>query len=481
MKRLVINIFTLASLIFLLLFFSGFIRSAYSGNLINNVIVRSHSMLAASTLSEKQSGSLAQKNISHVNGEKNSTDNNTIEVLRKQGGVSTYAQPGVLSILASNSSSNNIQEKQVTLERLIIRTTNLRIVANNVNQLMQQINQLANRFHGYVGNSQLVQANLNNRDTTASISIRVPAKEMEEIIIQLKSLASKVEQEDTSGEDITDKYVDLGSKIKNLQVSKAQLTLIMARAKNPEDVLNIQNQLSNTQRQLDDLEGAKNYFDQSVNYSLINIQLNTIPNPIITSPTKHWQITKVIKSSYYNLVIQMEYMSDAVISFIIYYIPLIFLWVLLSGLVFIMGRTIYYRFIGIHPSVFTNIKNNTIFIGIGCAIVIIILFFIYHNSVNNKLYAPSPLLTPVPNNINYPLNSSLNLSPLTGNWEHEGNKTLINMVGNKLIFCNEQNDCVEGYLSNNNIIEVPQWNVTGTINSNKTVISWGNNTLWRRN
>lgn len=464
MKRLGINKITLASLISLLLFFSSFIGPAYSGSLINNVTVRSHSILAAPGRSDKYSLSLVKQNINQVYAEKISANNdNKIEALGKKGDVSSYAQPGASSDFASDPSSNNVQNKQVISKRQISQTTNLSLETNNVNQLMQQITQLTTRFHGYVVNSQLIQANLNNENSTASISIRVPAKDRDDFFIQLKSLASKIQHEDTSGEDITDKYVDLGSKIKNLQVSKAQLTLIMARAKNTEDVLIIQNQLSNTQKQLDDLNGSKNYFDQSVNYSLINIQLHSIPTPIISSPTKHWQITEVIKSSYHNLVIQIEYMSGAVIYFIIYCIPLILLWVLISGLVVLIGRAIYYRFLQTHPTAFANFKNSTITIGIGCVMAIIILFFIYHKSEDYIPYAPG------------------SNSPLTGNWEHERNKTRISMVGNKLIFCNEQNNCVEGYLSNNNIIEVPEWNVTGTINANKTVISWSNSTVWSRN
>ena len=138
---------------------------------------------------------------------------------------------------ASNPASIDSGCNPLVLKQLIIRNASLGLQTDNVNKLMLQITQLAKRFNGYVVSSQFVQVNQANGDDIAEISIIIPAGGLKNILTQLKSLTTQVQNEQTSAEDITEKYVNLESKIKNLQASKAQLTSIMAGAKKTDDVL----------------------------------------------------------------------------------------------------------------------------------------------------------------------------------------------------------------------------------------------------
>lgn len=266
-------------------------------------------------------------NIQSIPGPQNQSVNNPIGAMPSTGN----------DTLPIVKSPNNLES-----ERFIIRNANLSLETENIQKIMQQITDVAKLSGGYVVNSKFSQANQADEYGAAEISIRVPAISLESSLKQLKSLATKVLYEEVNGEDITDKYVDLKSKIKNLQASSAQLISIMAGAKQIKDILNIQKQLSDTQGQIDFLEGYLNYYDQSKAYSLISIKISMKPRPVVTTPKERWQLIKVIKNSYNDLVIQLEIMTYIIIEFTVYILPLIIIWCLFFGLVFLVGRKIYY-------------------------------------------------------------------------------------------------------------------------------------------
>ena len=229
-------------------------------------------------------------------------------------------------------------------------------------------------------------------------------------------------------------------------------------------------------------------------------------------PQKHWKLVKVIKDSYNHLSVQIKHTTYSIVGFVVYFIPLIILWGLVLGLVFLIGRKIYYRFL---PELFSDLRqlvmtftkrktsdtnkeieptdstlltsvsskdSQTLIIGMLIVAAIITLFVLYNSISYRHNDAQKPIIGIVPQNIKLPSNSYTNIYLLTGNWKHEKQQTSIRMEGNnKLILCNEQGDCATGYLSTDNVLVVPLWNVTGSINRNTNIISWSNGTLWTRN
>lgn len=71
---------------------------------------------------------------------------------------------------------------------------------------------------------------------------------------------------------------------------------------------------------------------------------------------------------------------------------------------------------------------------------------------------------------------------LSGAWFHDGQPVSIQkQFGHSFLFCNEQNDCANGFINFPGNITVPQWNVTGNIQGYGNMIYWSNNTVWSRN
>ena len=244
--------------------------------------------------------------------------------------------PSTMSTASSPPTTNPISSN-----RMIIRNANVSLEVSNVNESLQAISQLANNSGGYVVSSSAYQGGYQGQGGYAQISIRIPATGFQNTLSEIKKFALKVNKEEVSGEDITQKYVDLQSTLQNLETAKAQLQKIMDNAKKTEDVLSVFRLLTDTQGQIDLVQGQIKYFKESVSLSLVNIDLQT-KAPVIVSGVASWEIVKVAKEAYINLVGKLEDLSYTAITFIVY-IPLILLWALIFLLVCFVVRKIYGR------------------------------------------------------------------------------------------------------------------------------------------
>ncbi len=251
------------------------------------------------------------------------------------------ASVSVSSTVAMSDTNGSPEHVERVMRRMIIRNANMTLQVNDISKTMDDISKIAEKSEGYVVNSEFNQ-NLGYDGGYATISIRIPAQGLNSVINTLKSLATKVVQESVTGEDITQQYVNLESELKNLQATKEQLTKIMQGATKTADVLLVFEQLSDTQRKIDVLEGQIKYYKESVAYSLITISLNRNP-AIQMQQDSAWNLSDVVTDSYKSLINGLRQFTYGIIQFTIYFLPMILLWGVIVFILFLIGRRIYLK------------------------------------------------------------------------------------------------------------------------------------------
>ena len=176
----------------------------------------------------------------------------------------------------AGKTANGLAPTDATLQdRLVIMNDDLTIVIPDPKAKLQSISQLATSLGGFVVSMNMYQTTLQNGQTApaGSISIRVPSGKLDEALSQIKANTSDVPNENRTGQDVTQQYVDLQSQLNSLQSAEAQLTVIMQNATKTEDVLAVFNQLESYRQQIDVIKGQMQYFNQASTYSLINVTL----------------------------------------------------------------------------------------------------------------------------------------------------------------------------------------------------------------
>ena len=119
------------------------------------------------------------------------------------------------------------------------------------------------------------------------------------ILYKCKQVNSKQVQ----GQDVTEQYVDLEARLKNLRATEGQFSEIMKKAQKIEEILAVQAQLSQVRGEIESLEGRKKYLDQNVDYSVITLSLSTSEDqlPVIDSADQ-WKPLGVLKDAVRDLL-----------------------------------------------------------------------------------------------------------------------------------------------------------------------------------
>ena len=175
----------------------------------------------------------------------------------------TINSGGSTTDLSGQSSSPDIQ-------RMIVRTSNITLVVSDVSTALDKIAKLAEDSQGFVVSSNQWK---DNGALLGTITIRVPAGEFDNAMSTLRGMADEVTSENTSAQDVTEEYTDLNSTLTNLQATEAQLLEIMKKAVTVDDILAVQNQLTNIQGQIETTKGRMKYLEQTSATSLISVSL----------------------------------------------------------------------------------------------------------------------------------------------------------------------------------------------------------------
>jgi hypothetical protein len=189
---------------------------------------------------------------------------------------------------------------------------------------MDAISRMADEMGGFVVSSNLYQTRTDRglEIPEANITIRVPAERLDQALQVIKSGAGDILSETVTGEDVTQEYTDLSSRLRNLENTEEQLTEIMKDANRTEEVLNVYNQLVEVREEIEVIKGQMQYYQQAAALSAISvsIQANEAVQPLQIGG---WQPVGVAKRAIQALINTLEFFGDVLIWLLIYIVPVV--------------------------------------------------------------------------------------------------------------------------------------------------------------
>ncbi|MGD2251453.1 MAG: DUF4349 domain-containing protein [Anaerolineales bacterium] len=208
--------------------------------------------------------------------------------------------------------------------RLVIRNASLSVVVVDPSSSVQEISRMAEEMDGYVVTSYIYQSTFEEAQVVAdaaSISIRVPSARLEEALTLIKAGAVEVKDERITGQDVTEEYTDLDSRLRNLQAAEEQLREILASAVRTEDVMLVFQELRQVRQEIEVLQGRMNYLSESVRLSEISISL--IPD-VANQPLQigRWQPQGTAKAAVEALLEILKFLGNAAIVLGITVLPI---------------------------------------------------------------------------------------------------------------------------------------------------------------
>lgn len=155
---------------------------------------------------------------------------------------------------------------------------------------MVKVTKIAELMGGYVSNTESY-SDADGKLTSGRIVIRVPGEKFNTAIDEIKK-AGKLKSISISGQDVTQEYVDLGSRLKNFEAQEKVLLDLMSKSTNVKDSIEVQRELSNVQGEMEVIKGRMNYLDNMVGFSTIDV---IVAEPTVASPVQGGGFVNAIK------------------------------------------------------------------------------------------------------------------------------------------------------------------------------------------
>jgi len=203
-------------------------------------------------------------------------------------------------------------------ERIVIRNANLSIVVKDPAVVMEDIISMANDFGGFVVNSSLFQRGTSSGAYVqgANITIRVPAARLDEARDRIKGYVEDPKEDilsdNISGQDVTQEYTDLKSRLRNSEDAAEQLRKIMDTATKPEDVLKVFNELKQVNEQIELLKGQIKYYDEAAAMSAISVDIQA-EETVAPLSVAGWSPKGVARDALQALIDIYQLLASAVI------------------------------------------------------------------------------------------------------------------------------------------------------------------------
>jgi hypothetical protein len=169
------------------------------------------------------------------------------------------------------------QSMAEAMDRKILRDATLTLEVGVPADAQRKITSIAESLGGFVvtSESKLQQVGDAKEELEVNLVIRVPATQFGTALEQIRSTGNRVIQEKTTGQDVTEEFIDLEARLKTQKALESQFLEIMKQAHKVEDALEVQRQIAEVRTEIEKLEGRKRFLENRASLSTITVNLQS--------------------------------------------------------------------------------------------------------------------------------------------------------------------------------------------------------------
>lgn len=234
------------------------------------------------------------------------------------------------------ASESAMTDSSTRIQQMIIMNANLEIAVDDPGAAMSDIQKMAADMGGFTVSSYIYKTYTSGglEVPAATITVRVPADKLNTALDQIKALTGDAAKytlsENISGQDVTQEYTDLKSRLRNLEEANAKLSELYDSATKTEDALAIYQQKVQVTEQIEVLKGQIQYYEQASSKSAITVQI-VAKETIAPVTIGKWQPAGVARDAVQSLI----NFGKGLVNF------LIWLGILVIPVVVVIGLPIY--------------------------------------------------------------------------------------------------------------------------------------------
>ena len=196
-------------------------------------------------------------------------------------------------VATEESSETKTEAPVVASDRMIIHQASLSVNVKELDKAQSNIEKKVDQYGGYIVESNVYQED--DQTSSGRMIVRIPEKNFEKFLLDAEGVAAEVLERNVTGQDVTEQYVDLESRVKSKRAVEERLLDFMSKAQKTEDLLKISADLSEVQEEIEVMVGKMKYLENQTSFSTIELSMyeNRVVVPEIESKELNtWEKTK---------------------------------------------------------------------------------------------------------------------------------------------------------------------------------------------
>ncbi|NMA55577.1 MAG: DUF4349 domain-containing protein [Firmicutes bacterium] len=194
---------------------------------------------------------------------------------------------------AQLQSKELVRTDRVT-DRKVIQTARLALLVEQLDKAMSAVEELAQKKGGFVQSSDLFRF---DDARGANYTLRIPVDQLDGSLDQLEKLG-EVQDRQTSAQDVTEEYIDIEARRRNLSQQEERLLSILAQAATVEDILQVETHLERVRGEVEALTGRLQYLENQTALSTLDIELRERSRSITTVQLPHDRLGTRLKEAF---------------------------------------------------------------------------------------------------------------------------------------------------------------------------------------
>lgn len=236
------------------------------------------------------------------------------------------------SVDAEREQESVAEETAAPSTRMIIHQARISTNVKDLKKAQHNMEQRVKDYGGYIVESNVYLES--DETSSGKMIVRIPEKHFETFLSEAEVEASKVLEKNVTGQDVTEQYVDLSSRVKSKRAVEERLLAFMKDAEKTEDLLKISSDLAKVQEEIEVLVGKIKYLENQTSFSTIELTMfeNRVIIPEIENKDLNtWEKTKKQFITSTNALLSI---GSGIIVFIVGNLPVLILVTIIAVVVF---------------------------------------------------------------------------------------------------------------------------------------------------
>lgn len=265
-----------------------------------------------------------------------------VQVEIAQPSAATAMDQAVIYRAGADTNSNS----SLRSNRMIIKNAEIKLLVENSDIAVDRTTQIISDVGGYIISSRVWYEEWGDDLLKYStITIGVPSDQFELTLRRLRDIAIRVLDENATGEDVTDEFVDLQSQVENLEATRDRIKGFLDSAETVEEALTVNEELSKIEGQIGEIQGRINYLSDRSAYSTITITIEPdlvelpTPTPQPTSTPIPWNASETYSRAKHSLVVAYRGFFDLIIWLGVVFVPVVGPFVLIGWVLYRFSKS----------------------------------------------------------------------------------------------------------------------------------------------